>query len=556
MKKCFFILSLLIGITVEAQTPQRVADIQPGGRGSYPANFTAFNGKFYFIVSDSLHGTELWSYDGVTPPAMVFDFCPGIASGLPRYPSVHSNSVILDQPSSLVVFNNRLYFSGNDGSKGYELYSYDGINMPVLAADIQSGSSSSYPRYFSATGSRLYFTANDSVAGSEFYSYNGLNPPVRLDLCPYSSIPADFTAYHGKVYFSAEDSVHGRELWAYDTLTASASVVRDIDTLIYYQNFQSDYPYPKSSSPAWFTLLNDTLYFSANVSYDTTGGSSTDGTFGNSVRRLCSYDGVTLKSYLADSFYNQGNWHFGLSVGECAAYNNKVYMAATADGNYYKLYSYSPATGIATPVANCMPYPLSSPQSSMTTARPSYAVFSTAFGFTVFHNKLYFRAQPSTNLQNTTQGYELWAVDSTGAATMVADINPRPNASSYPSNFFVWNNNLYFQAADSGFNFELYRFDDIGTKIQNISFSGEVTLYPNPAKNAAMIDITLKAAQDLSITVQDASGKMVYKSDARHLSAGKNSIQLPVSGLAAGNYICTLRNISGGLLYSGKLLKE
>lgn len=71
----------------------------------------------------------------------------------------------------------------------------------------------------------------------------------------------------------------------------------------------------------------------------------------------------------------------------------------------------------------------------------------------VFNNKLYFVANDGVN------GDELWVTDGTAANTqMVYDLHTGGNASTYfNADFFTYNNNLYFTATVSGFNYGLYK---------------------------------------------------------------------------------------------------
>ena len=74
-------------------------------------------------------------------------------------------------PRYLTVFNNKLYFSANDGSYGMELWSYDGLNDPKII-DINIGSSDSYPSFLTVFNNKLYFNANDGSYGMELWSYD------------------------------------------------------------------------------------------------------------------------------------------------------------------------------------------------------------------------------------------------------------------------------------------------------------------------------------------------------------------------------------------------
>ena len=71
-----------------------------------------------------------------------------------------------------LVWNNKLYFVGNDGSYGDELYSYDGSSFTRIT-DIYSGSNSSSPNYFTVYNDKLYFSAYNSTYGTELYVYDG-----------------------------------------------------------------------------------------------------------------------------------------------------------------------------------------------------------------------------------------------------------------------------------------------------------------------------------------------------------------------------------------------
>ena len=113
---------------VQAQTlkPVLVTDINEGSESSDPSSMTVFNDKLYFAADDGINGAELWSYDKTNGAVLIADIRAG------------SNS---SNPNWLLVFKDKLYFAANDGINGIELWSYDSTNGAVLAKDITNPSS-------------------------------------------------------------------------------------------------------------------------------------------------------------------------------------------------------------------------------------------------------------------------------------------------------------------------------------------------------------------------------------------------------------------------------
>src|SRR5262249_2297312 len=81
--------------------------------GSVSVGFTNVNGLVYFVGDDGIHGRELWQSDGSNAgTVMVQDIYPGgDFNGNP-------NS---SDPSSPVAFNNNLYSAAEAGIQGGEL---------------------------------------------------------------------------------------------------------------------------------------------------------------------------------------------------------------------------------------------------------------------------------------------------------------------------------------------------------------------------------------------------------------------------------------------------
>jgi hypothetical protein len=65
------------------------------------------------------------------------------------------------------------------------------------------------------------------------------------------------------------------------------------------------------------------------------------------------------------------------------------------------------------------------------------------------------------------------------------------------------------------------------------------TLYPNPAESQALAQLSVRESSVATIQVTDMGGKVLYRAQW-NLSAGINTYVLPVSALAAGEYIVGL----------------
>jgi len=120
---------------------------------------------------------------------MVADINPGIAGS----DSGIAGSASSD-PHQLVVANNALYFTADDGVHGQELWKYE-----IVEEDI-----------FSATDPfelwKKTFSVNDnSVWGMVADIFPG----------PSGSQPTAMTEVNNELYFVATDPTNGRELWKY-----------------------------------------------------------------------------------------------------------------------------------------------------------------------------------------------------------------------------------------------------------------------------------------------------------------------------------------------------
>ncbi|HBL29684.1 MAG TPA: hypothetical protein DD490_22850, partial [Acidobacteria bacterium] len=136
--------------------------------------------RLFFIADDGVHGRELWTSDGTAEGTrMVLDLYPGAASGVPGGPTAGS---------PLTAAGGKLYFSGNDGSHGTELWESDGTAAGTrLVQDLAPEAASSLPGPLVPAGDHLFFVADDLISGREPWALPLSGPadcrPAATRLC-------------------------------------------------------------------------------------------------------------------------------------------------------------------------------------------------------------------------------------------------------------------------------------------------------------------------------------------------------------------------------------
>ncbi|MBL8737937.1 MAG: hypothetical protein JNL12_16000 [Planctomycetes bacterium] len=183
---------------------QLFADLQPGSFGSNPT-FLVPRGNDVFVRGDLFGGG---SHLFLATAAGVTQLTSG-ASVQPRAPAVLGTSVV---------------FAGESAATGREVWISDGTPAGTfLLRDIAPGATSSQPflaENFTTAGNRTFFSANDGSSGFELWSTDGTPAGTTLvrDLRPGSgsSNPAQLTAVGNRVFFVANDGTSGAELWVSD----------------------------------------------------------------------------------------------------------------------------------------------------------------------------------------------------------------------------------------------------------------------------------------------------------------------------------------------------
>lgn len=207
----------------------------------------------FYIAGDILNGGRLALYktDG------------SVGGGILVSDYHQANDWIVAYPMTIVM-DNVLYFIGNDGVNGFELFRTDGTDAGTyLVKDINPGTASiilltTSSQYFAKLNGYIYFGAADPVHGAELWRSDGTEAGTQLvaDIDPTTpsipnqgSNPAYLFTYNNAVYFSAYRPVDGRELWKTDGTQAGTVLVKDIAA--------------GDGSPSHFVSYNGSLYFTA-----------------------------------------------------------------------------------------------------------------------------------------------------------------------------------------------------------------------------------------------------------------------------------------------------
>lgn len=494
---------LAIGNFVLAQTPGlKKFDLNKVG-SSYPMYLTPFNaangGKLCFFADEGIgDGFELYTCDGVNQPVLVLDLNPLAGSAVEQY----SN-----RPT--IVLNNKLYFTGNSGTTGPEIYVFNGATMPTLVQDIVTGNEGSDPDDYVALNGVLYFRARNSNIGYELWSYDPVaatpaNQLTDINPGPDSSVNGNLTVFNNKIYFTADSGIGNNELFEFDPVFGNTSLLADIKAG------------PAGSWPQNLTVLNGKMYFSAA---DTAG------------RELWVYNGTNNPTRITDAVRGFRDGIPSRSETIIASMNGKIYFNAkdSNDNNYY-LFTYDETTGN---------YGLAPKIKTTGSQDPLW--------ITPYGGKLYFSAY------NQATGYELWSYDTTDGAKQVMDLCIGTNSSD-PKELTVIGNDLYFRAQEcGGVGTELFKFNYTEVSVKNVSFAGDLKVFPNPASEYINLSLKGKKQETIHIIFTDQAGKTVNECN---VSSDMPAITINTKSWVPGMYYYTAYNKDGVRYIVGKIVKN
>jgi len=472
-------------------------DTRPG-QSSIPFDFTVFKNKVYFYAKDSANGMELRVYDN-NSVSLVADICPGTPNCV--------DYTYDYEKKYMAVVNDTLYFSARSSPTSRKnIYKYDGINPPVIAADLFDFLPSSIPRQFVSLDNKLYFLADTGLSFqiAEIMEYDPSTGSVKFinsggGIYERSSL----IAWNNLLYYNGNNATVGRELFAYDPQTNSGTVVAEA--------LQGTNGIAISD----FEIVGSNLYFMALYP-------------GSFDRQVCEYDGSKINLISVDT--NRGVYltqSGGYMHKAYCSYQGNICMGLRYDTTKWGIFLYDPKHKHLSLFKEA---PLATDD----------RLFS-------YSNKLYYTDSSLMIGDFNKQSVDIHQSDTTLSFHTI-----------FLTSCFIYNN-LLFAAAILDVN--LVEYELLVLYDSTLSIANHVTkpkmafAYPNPATNNAYIDIHIENVQTLSIQLADIQGRTVYLEQPKLYSPGMHKITIPISNLFHGTYVYSLHGTSS-LLHHGKIIKQ
>ena len=484
-------------------------------------------------------------------------------------------------PSHFFVFNNRLYFSANDGANNPKLYVTDGT--PGGTKHVSNLKLTRTSMMYQTANGKYFVWATDGT-NSGLWAIDGTGPEMFLgNLIPRSNI----VVLNNKIFLSAVGDAGGSELWCSDGTVAGTQKVNEInpngdgcwEEIIVFQNqlyFRGDATGSNgelwrsdgtaqgtvlfkeinnsaAGNPFAFFEFNNHLYFRACDTQKLNGGY-------RNVEPWVS-DGTAAGTQILKDLQPGIQ---GSNKGAFFSYNNKLWFCGSFYGIPPMLYV-SDGTAAGTDSAFSVPnFPAAFTNENFSSFPFAYHflqlldnklffagtdslmdtelwVFdgtdtgthrlkdlctfhsSDPEALTVFDNKLFFEALDSTN------GRSLWMSDGTAAGTHLA-ITGGPFNILIHTTFQEFNGSLYFAAQFDNAGVELWRYNPSGTSVDRNTTRQDPALYPNPAYDKLWVEVEGSA----TVEIHDLSGRILM---IRHVN---RKADIDISGLAPGIYLVAI----------------
>lgn len=96
------------------------------------------------------------------------------------------------------------------------------------------------------------------------------------------------------------------------------------------------------------------------------------------------------------------------------------------------------------------------------------------------------------------------------------------------------------------------RIYESGVNVDDVEANFNLMVYPNPASTNVTVDYTLNNQSDVTVTLTDVSGKVVYSNVEGNVAAGDHSASISAEELSNGVYFCNFT--AGNTVITKKLI--
>ena len=518
MKRILLLIALCgILTTANTQSFQLVKNLYDQTESllyDYDAGMTYFNGKLYFtsyygdiVVSDGTSsGTQIVSKLGMQKMTVL---------------SFHKNR--------FVPMGNKLYYK----NRRNELCVTDGTtNGTYVVADIHpTDSTNQYgvATIMGATSDKLFFAGNDGVNGFELWVSDGTANGTRMikDFAPGLVGFFNTTSKHhigtildDKLYFFANDRTNGWEPWVSDGTEAGTFMLINSNPTGHCSDLMATTYGGYGASEMKFFSYKNAVYFIAYRGIYKTDGTIAGTTLelsganygANIMSSMCVFDNHLYFNYLSG-----GNRQLTKSDGTAAGtvvvgtmsgsmvsgfqeFNGELYFRCKKGSSSYNDYIAKLA---------------GSKIDSLTRTTSGFFNYSVEIVQPIGNDFLY---------MGDYYNHAIYRYNN-GANTLA-----NPEFTSTYDNLLSTPIGTFAIGTNSTYGYELWKWSDTASEINELNENSDVKIFPNPVRNIMNIELS----SDANMKILNSVGATVF---TRKLNSGNNSID--VSYLTNGVYYLT-----------------
>ena len=210
-----------------------------------PRDLLVFNNKLYY-------SGQLRKYNFNSLDLMVYDYKKDLS---PINPMIIKEKISAEQ---LISVNNKIYFVANQTSGTLndikQVWVSDGTSEGTIIVKNINQSNNTNPKYLTSIGNLLYFVADNGTNGYELWvldtnnEIDNSNPKIVKNMIAGSE-PKKLFSYENKLYFTAKHGTNSRKLWSTDGTEIGTNPVSNISW---------------TKGPYSLVICSGLLYFIAN----------------------------------------------------------------------------------------------------------------------------------------------------------------------------------------------------------------------------------------------------------------------------------------------------